>query len=521
MRNGTSRDNRTRNRRQLSPAAQFGPFGQSSPLRHPQPPYSWLDEESLETIHLASLTILEEIGLDFLDAEALSLWAKAGARVDLAAQHVWIDRGLVLQAIDSAPPTFRWRARNPAHDVPIGGSQIAFGPTGGMVYVQDLDGGRRTGTMADLEALMKLAQLSSVLHFACWEQVTPQDVPLSQRHLRRLYAGLTLTDKPVMEAAHGRIISADNIAMACLALGLDPENEGTAAGGPVMGDVINVNSPLRYDARMLGGLITYARAGQATFITPFILAGAMSPISMAAALAQQNAEALAGITLTQIVAPGAPVMYGGFTSNVDMRSGSPAFGTPEGAWALLVGAQLARRYHLPYRASGGLTNAKLPDAQAAYETAWNLWPAVLAHANLVMHAAGWLEGGLTVSLEKFVIDLENLAMFARFLQGFAVDEAALALDSIAAVGPGGHHFGTAHTQARFRSEHYQSSLADRQSYDGWVESGSVDTVRRAHRLWRGALAEYTPPPMDAAVREALADYVARRARELDGANLYE
>jgi trimethylamine--corrinoid protein Co-methyltransferase len=242
---------------------------------------------------------------------------------------------------------------------------------------------------------------------------------------------------------------------------------------------------------------------------------------MAAALAQQNAEALAGIALTQIVRRGAPVIYGGFTTNADMRSGSPAFGTPEGAWALLAGAQLARRYRLPYRASGGLTNAKLPDAQAAYETAWNLWPAILGHANLVMHAAGWLEGGLTVSLEKFVIDLENLAMFARFLQGFAIDEETLALNSIAAVGPGGHHFGTPLTQARFRSEHYQSSLSDRQSYDSWVENGSEDTVRRAHRLWRAALAEYTPPPMDVAVREALSDYVARRARKLEGANLYE
>ena len=529
MRNGTSRDNRTRNRRQLPPAAQFGLFGPSSPLRNPQPPYSWLDEEALESIHQASLTILEEIGLDFLDAEALSLWSKAGARVDFAAQHVWIDRGLLLDAIASAPSTFTWRARNPAHDVPIGGNYIAFGPTGGMVYVQDLGRGRRTGTMSDLETLMKLAQASGVLNFGCWEQVTPQDVPLSQRHLRRLFAGLTLTDKPVMEAAHGRIISADNIAMAFLAMGWDPGHEDAcenlaedfAPKGPVMGDVINVNSPLRYDARMLGGLITYARAGQATFITPFILAGAMSPITMAAALAQQNAEALAGIALTQIVRRGAPVIYGGFTTNADMRSGSPAFGTPEGAWALLAGAQLARRYHLPYRASGGLTNAKLPDAQAAYETAWNLWPAILGHANLVMHAAGWLESGLTVSLEKFVIDLENLAMFARFLQGFAVDEETLALNSIAAVGPGGHHFGTPLTQARFRSEHYQSSLSDRQSYDSWVENGSEDTVRRAHRLWRAALAEYTPPPMDVAVREALSDYVARRARKLEGANLYE
>jgi trimethylamine--corrinoid protein Co-methyltransferase len=520
-----SRDNRTRNRRQPSAAALPEPFGPLKRLRNPRPPYAWLQEDSLEAIHEASLTILEDIGLDFLDAEALSLWAAAGARVDFGAQHVWLDRGLVLEAVARAPTSFTWRARNGAHDVRIGANHIAFGPTGGMVYVQDRERGRRVGTMADLQTLMKLSQLSSVMHFGCWEQVTPQDIPLAQRHLHRLYAGLTLTDKPVMEAAHGRIISADNIAMALLAMGCTPPGEetigGDELGGPVMGDVINVNSPLRYDARMLGGLITYARAGQATFITPFILAGAMSPISMAAALAQQNAEALAGIALTQIVRPGAPVIYGGFTTNADMRSGSPAFGTPEGAWALLAGAQLARRYRLPYRASGGLTNSKLPDAQAAYETAWTLWPALLGHSNLVMHAAGWLDGGLTVSLEKLIIDMENLAMFAFFLQDFAVDAESLALESIAAVGPGGHHFGTAHTQERFRSEHYQSALADRQSYDAWLENGSPDSAQRAQRLWQAALAAYEPPPIDAGVREALDDFVARRSRELEGARLYE
>jgi trimethylamine--corrinoid protein Co-methyltransferase len=522
MNQGKGRENSTRNRRQSPAALPSSLFGPPVSVRNTRPPYGWLDEEGLETIHNASLTILEDIGLDFLDGEALSLWAQAGAQVDFKAQHVRIDRGLVMETIAQAPASFTWRARNPQHDVLIGGNQVAFGPTGGMVYVQDLGRGRRTGTLADLETLMKLAQMASVLHFGCWEQVTPQDVPLAERHLRRLYAGLTLTDKPVMEAAHGRIISADNIAMAYLALGYAVDDLTTVLpGGPVMGDVINVNSPLRYDARMLGGLITYARAGQATFITPFILSGAMSPISMASALAQQNAEALAGVALTQIVRPHAPVIYGGFTTNADMRSGSPAFGTPEGAWALLSGAQLARRYGLPYRAAGGLTNAKVPDAQGAYETLWSLWPAVLGHANLVMHAAGWLEGGLTVSLEKFVIDLENLAMFAHFLQGFAVDEAALALASIAAVGPGGHHFGTAHTQARFRTEHYQSVLADRQGYDAWVETGSADTVQRAHRIWQGAVASYQPPPMDVTVREALDDYVARRTRELQGANLYE
>jgi trimethylamine--corrinoid protein Co-methyltransferase len=296
---------------------------------------------------------------------------------------------------------------------------------------------------------------------------------------------------------------------------------GTLDGDPVIGDVINVNSPLRYDQRMLGGLITYARAGQVTFITPFILAGAMSPVTMAAALAQQNAEALAGIALTQLVKPGAPVIYGGFTTNVDMRSGSPAFGTPEGAWALLVGAQLARRYQLPYRGNGSLTNAKLPDAQAAYETMWNLWPAVQAHTNLVMHAVGWLDGGLTSSFEKFILDVENLAMFTHFLDGFAVDEASLAIGMMAEVGPGGHHFGTAHTQARFETAFYETAVADRQGYDAWVAAGQLDAQQRATKVWQDLLRYYEQPEMDTAVNDALVDFVARRERELEKQNLYE
>jgi trimethylamine--corrinoid protein Co-methyltransferase len=419
-----------------------------------------------------------------------------------------------MDLVARAPERFTWRARNPAHDVPIGGDVISFAPNGGMVYASDLRRGRRPGALADYEDFVRLTQLIPVLHFACWEQVTPHDVPVSERHLRRLYAGFALSDKAVMEAAHGREITADNLAMASLAFGgLD--------GDPVIGDVINVNSPLRYDARMLGGLITYARAGQVTFLTPFILAGAMSPITMAAALAQQNAEALAGIALTQLVRPGAPVVYGGFTTNVDMKTGSPAFGTPEGAWALIAGAQLARRYRLPYRGSGSLTTSKLPDAQAAYETQWSLWPCVLARANLVMHAVGWLEGGLTASFEKFILDVETLAMFQHYLAGFTVDDDTLALDMIAEVGPGGHHFGTPHTQARFSTEFYQPALADRQNYESWLAAGGADTAARAHRLYQDLLAQYERPPLDPGVDEALREYVERRARELEGRNLYE
>ena len=483
-------------------------------LRNPRPPYDWLDPESLERIHLASLDILENTGIIFHDAEALDLWQQAGAKVDRATGHVWPDRGLILEALATAPSSFRWRARNPAHDVLIGGDGIAFGPCGGMVYVTDLDRGRRIGTMGDYEKLLKLSQSCHALHFAAWEQVTAQDVPVSIRHLHRVRAGLTLTDKVVMEGAHGRVITADTLAMMELVY-------GSLDGDPVTGDVINANSPLRYDERMLGGLISYARAGQVTFITPFILAGAMSPVTMAAALAQQNAEVLAGAALTQLVRPGAPVIYGGFTTNIDLRSGSPAFGTPEGAWAALVGGQLARRYGLPCRGNGGLTSSKAADAQAAWESLWSLWPAVLAHTNLVMHAAGWLDGGLTVSFEKYVIDLENLAMFRHFLEGFSVDDSSLALASIAEIGSSGHHLGTAHTQERYRTAFFPTTMSDRLAYDTWALAGSEDAATRANRIWKEMLAAYEQPPLDPARVEALDEYVARRERELANKQLYD
>jgi len=484
------------------------------PPRHPRPPYDWLDPDDLDRLHEASLTILEDIGVDFLDDEALEIWQRAGAKVDRAAQHVWLDRGLVMAAIATAPASFRWRARNPAHDVVIGGNALAFGPCGGMAYATDLDRGRHPGTMDDYENLLRLSQACHALHFAAWEQVSPQDVPVNVRHLHRVRAAFRLTDKVVMEAAHGRVIPADTLAMMRIVY-------GSLDGDPVTGDVINVNSPLRYDERMLGGLISYARAGQVTFITPFILAGAMSPATMAAALAQQNAEVLAGVALAQLVRPGAPVLYGGFTTNIDLRGGSPAFGTPEGAWATLVGGQLARRYGLPYRGSGGLTSSQTADAQAAYESLWSLWPAVLAHTNLVMHAAGWVDGGLTVSFEKFVLDLEQLAMFQHFLAGFALDDDALALASIAEVGPGGHHFGTAHTAARYRTAFHATTLADRQGYDSWAAGGKQDAAQRANRVWKEMLAAYEPPVLDSTLEEALSDYLARRESELRGARLYE
>lgn len=461
------------------------------------------------------MQILEDIGLEFIDDEALSIWKQAGADVEPGNYRVRIDRGLLMEALSSAPATFTWRARNPQHNVLIGDNAIAFAPHSGMPFTTDLERGRRPSTYQDFENLLKLAQSTNALHFAGSTLVEPQDVPVSVRHLRRMLAAFALADKAARDVAHGRTITADNLEMCRIAFG------GILPQEPVVGGVINVNSPLRYDSRMLGGLITYARAGQVCIVTPFILAGAMSPITMAAAIAQQNAEALAGVALTQLVRPGAPVIYGGFTTNVDMKSGSPAFGTPEGARALLIGAQLARHYNLPYRGSGSLNTSKLPDAQASYETNWTIWPAVLAHTNFIHHAVGWLESGLTASYEKFVIDAEGLAMFHHFLQEFTFEEEDLALDAIAEVGPGGHHFGTSHTQERYATEFYQPFLSDRLNYESWLERGQEDAVQRANKIWKQVLNDYEPPPLDPGIHEELKDYCARRELELEGVNLYD
>lgn len=483
-------------------------------LRNGFPALEILVGGELEKIHEASMQILENTGILFLDNEALDLWARAGAQVDRSAMKVCIDRGLLLDLVARAPANFTWRARNPQRDVPVGENFVAFAPNGGMAYVSSLDTGRHPGTLADYENFVRLSHACSALNFSGGELVAVQDVEPSVRHLKRLYADFTLTDKALLEAAHGRVISKDVIEMASLVFGeLD--------SSPVLGGVINASSPLRYDERMCGGLITFARLGQVVIVTPFIMAGAMAPITIPAAMAQQNAEALAGIALAQLVRPGAPVIYGGFTTNVDMKTGSPAFGTPEGAWALLVGAQLARRYGLPYRGSGSLNTSKLPDAQAAYETMWTLWPAVLAHTNFILHSVGWLEGGLTASYEKFVMDADMLGMFYHFFQGFEINADTLALDMIDLVGSSGHHFDTPHTQSRYTNAFYESALGDRQSYDTWKVQGAKDAAQRANTIWKEVLASYEPPPIDPAICQALGEYVEKRSRELAGKNLYD
>ena len=490
------------------------PFRQ---IRNPWPPYEIADAARIEEIHNASMHILENTGIRFMDEEAMELWEAAGAKVDRATQHVWPDRGLIMELVAKAPASFTFRARNPARSRFIGENAINFFPNAGMVFASDIERGRRPGTKADLINLSKLIHMTNVLHFGPVHGVVMHDVPVHEKSLQSQWIGYTISDKPLMGASHGRIITGDVIKMARIVFGEDLKPEE----GPVTGGVINVNSPLVYDDRMLGGMMTFAAAGQFVIVTPFILAGAMSPVTMAAAIAQQNAEALAGIALLQLVRPGAPVIYGGFTTNVDMKSGAPAFGTPEGAWALLIGAQLARHYGVPYRGSGALNTANTVDAQAAAESLWSLWPCVLSHTNFIVHSVGWLESGLTVSFEKFVIDAENLAMMQHFLQGPEWEGDVFALDAIHEVGSAGHHFGTEHTQSRYKTAFFPSILHDRRNFGTWQEAGSEDIVQRAHRLWKKILKEYKQPPLDPAIQDALEEFIARRAKELEHVELYD
>ena len=508
------RRTRSARRSQKSP---FFTIPYQKSVQNPWPPYEIAAPEQIETIHNASMHILENTGMRFMDEETMALWEAVGAKVDRKTQHVWPDRGLIESLVAKAPSNFTFRARNPAKSRFIGKNSINFISAGGTVFARNLQQGRRPGTKADWINFAKLVQMTNVIHLGPLQTVVMHDSAVYEKHLDQYLLGTILTDKPLLGVSHGRVIPGDVVEMAKIVHGEDLQPEL----GPVTGGVINVNSPLVYDERMLGGMLTFGKAGQFLIITPFILAGAMSPVTMAAALAQQNAEALAGIALIQLARPGTPVVYGGFTTNVDMKSGAPAFGTPEGAWAFFIGAQLARHYGLPYRGSGSLNTAVIPDGQAMSESLWSLWPCVLAHTNLVVHAAGWLESGLTFSYEKFIMDVENLAMIQHLLRGPEWSGDAFALESINEVGPAGHHFGTAHTQARYQTAFYPNFLHDRRNIGTWEENGSEDSVQRANKIWQEVIKQYEEPKLDTAVKDALTDYVTHRKKELENVPLYD
>jgi trimethylamine--corrinoid protein Co-methyltransferase len=499
--------------RRRAAAARRGALPAQPPFRQPELRYAPVEPvrpEAVEAIHDASMEILETIGMRVLEPEARSLFRAAGAMVDEGAQTVRLDRGLVMALVGQAPPAFDLHARNPAKTLGIGGRRIAFTAVGGPAFVQDAARGRRRGTFADAVDYLKLIQTLDVIHQEGGTPFEALDLPPETRHLDMHRAQIGLLDKNWQPWGLGRERARDGLEMAALAFGTTREG---LAGRCVFACIINTNSPLTLDIPMAEGLIEMARHGQAVVATPFTLAGAMAPVTLAGALAQQNAEALAAIALTQIVRPGAPAVYGTFTTNVDMKTGAPGFGTPEFALAAQISGQLARRYRLPWRSSNA-TAANEVDAQAAWESMMSLWGAILGGANLIVHGAGWLGGGLTASFEKLIVDAEMLGMMAAYLEPPEVSPDTLALDAIREVGFGGHFFGAAHTRSRYENAFHRPMIADWDNFDSWTERGSPTARDHAARLWPRLLDAWEPPPLDVGIAEALDAYVARRKREI-------
>ena len=478
-------------------------------ITNPYDPIEVLDEEQVERIHEASLEVLETLGMKILSDQALDLLDSAGADVDRESRRVRFDRGLIAEYVAKTPTEFTLYARNPAHDVTFGGNRIVFTPVSSAPNCSDLDRGRRPGTYADFCNFLRLAHSLNIMHFIGGYPVEPQDLPVPTRHLDCYYGFITLTDLAWRTYALSRQRCIDGIDMLCIARGMTRDE---VAARPGIMTMINTNSPLLLDGAMADGMIEMARAGQAVSITPFTLAGAMAPVTLAGALVQQNAEALAAIALLQIAKPGTPTLYGGFTSNVDMKTGAPAFGTPENSLATLAGGQLARRYGIPYRSSN-VNASNTVDAQAAYESEMSIWAAVMGHANMVLHGAGWLEGGLCASFEKMIIDAEMLQMMAAFLDPIEVTDDTIAIDAMAEAGPGGHFFGTAHTLARYETAFYAPLVSDWRNFETWEEAGSLSATQRANGIWKQMLEDYQQPALDAAIDEELQAFMAKRKEE--------
>ncbi len=510
---GTTPARRSRSERADRRGARRRPpaFG-GSPPHNAFRPLELLDEDQLEAVHDASMRLLQEIGVEFMGETARATLSAGGAGIDGETGLVRMPRELVEHALTTVQHRFTVTPRNPARRLVLGEGEVAFGLVAGPPTVHDRVRGRRTGNLDDYVTLVKLAQSFEVIHFVGNQPTAPQELPAGTRHLDTYLANLTYTDRTFHCSAIGRDRTLDGIEMMAISRGLTLEQ---IVEDPCVLTIISVNSPRRFDAAMSDGLMAMAEHGQPSVITPFTLMGAMTPVTLAAALVQQNAEALAGITLTQLVRPGAPVVYGAFTSNVDMRSGAPAFGTPENARATIAAGQLARRYGLPYRASNASASNAL-DAQAAYESQMSIWSAVLGGADLVYHGAGWMEGGLTASFEKIVLDVEMLQMMALTIAPAGVDGREIddGLEAIADVGTGGHFFGSPHTLARYETAFHEPLVSNWQNYEAWEEAGSLTADERATPVWQEALERYEQPALDPEVHERLHEFVARRKVEL-------
>ena len=472
------------------------------------PNFEFLSTEAIELIEWNADLILEEIGVNFLDnPDALQLWKDAGAEVE--GERVRIPRGLARKLCSTAPALFKQHARNPEKSVEIGGRNLVLAPVYGPPFVRDLEGNRRYATIEDFRTFVKLGYMSNWLHHSGGTVCEPTDIPVNKRHLDMLHAHVSLSDKPFMGSVTERSRALDSVAVSKILFGNQFVDENT-----VLISLININSPLTFDAMMMGALEEYSAANQACIVSPFIVGGAMAPVTVAGTLTQVLAEVLAGIAYTQLIRLGAPVVFGAFVTSIDMNSGAPTFGTPEASQVVFGAGQLARRMNLPFRSGGGLCGSKLPDAQAAYESANTLGTSLLAGVNFMLHACGWLEGGLVSSFEKFAMDADQLGALHKFAGGVDIGVNGQGLSAIREVGPGGHYLGCEHTQSNFKSAFWRSGLFDHRPFETWAEDGGPDTQSLARDLVKKRLADYEAPPLDQAKNEELLDFMAQKKKSM-------
>ena len=483
-------------------------------IRREAPVYEFASEDQLNIIERNAETILAEIGIEFHDdAEALDILRKAGTEVD--GERVRFPRGMCRQIIQAnAPAEFTQHARNPERSVVIGGKNMVLAPAYGPPFIRNLDEGRRYATIEDFKNFVKLGYSSPSLHHSGGTLCEPVDLPVNKRHFDMVYSHIKYSDKPFMGSVTAPSRAQDTVDMAKIVFG-----DEFVQNNCVITSLINANSPMTFDDTMLGALKVYARNNQATVISPFILAGAMSPVTVAGTCAQLFAEALAGMTFVQLVNPGAPVVFGTFGSSISMQSGAPTFGTPEPAMVIYIAAQLARRLGVPFRSGGGLCGSKIADAQAAYESANTLQSAMLAGVNFMLHTAGWLEGGLAMGYEKFIMDADQAGMMQIMMSGLDVSENGQAMDAIREVGPGQHFLGCAHTQANFETAFYTSKIADNNSFEQWESDGSLDAAQRANKIYKQMLEEYIAPEIDPGMDEALLEFMQQRKDSFADSNV--
>lgn len=499
-----------RQARQAERAQKGGGLGRPYIMRN-IPTYDIIGEEGLIKIEAAADRILAETGIEFRDdPQLLEMWRKAGAEV--SGVLVKFPKGMLREILKSAPSRFIQHARNPAHSVEIGGKSVVMSPSYGSPFVMDLDRGRRFGTMEDFRNFIKLAQSSPNFHHSGGTICEPTDIPVNKRHLDMVHAHMTLSDRGFMGSVTSEERSEDSIEMCRILFGADFVNENCV----ILGNV-NVNSPLVWDGTMTKSLRAYARANQAAVVVPFILGGAMGPVTTAGAIAQSLAETMAGCAISQLERRGAPVIFGNFLSSMSMRSGSPTFGTPEPAIGSMIIGQLARRLNLPLRCSGNFTTSKLPDAQAMMEGTMSMLAAIHCGANFILHSAGFLDGLLSMSYEKFMLDADLCGALHSYLDGVQIDDDHLAVDAFAEVGPGNHFFGSTHTLKHYETAFWDADLSDNEPFEKWQAAGETDAATRANALWKKRLAEYQAPPLDSGISAALDDYIARKKSEMKDA----